>query len=85
MKYQIKVDDSKILAENYIDGKIYRWIYDSGLTDDRMLVFLEIEKNKINYIHICHPDNFILEGIEESFKNSYFNYDLSKSIKQQGE
>ena len=79
MKYQIKVDDSQILAEKYFDGKIYRWIYDSGL-----LVFLKIEKNKINYIHVCHPDDFILEEIEESYKDSYFNCDLSTSIKQQG-
>ena len=85
MKYQIEIDDPKILAEKYFKGKIYRWIYNSVLTDNYQLIFVEIEKDTINYIHICHPDDFILEDIEQSFKEFYFDYDLLKIIEATGE
>ena len=85
MKFQIEVDKSKLLAESELDGEHCYWLYDDNLTDRYMLLYIGEKQGVINYIHICYPDNFVLQHIEQEFKNSYFNYDLLETIKQSGE
>ena len=81
----MEVDKSKLLAESELDGEHCYWLYDDNLTDRYMLLYIGEKQGVINYIHICYPDNFVLEHIEQEFKNSYFNYDLLETIKQSGE
>ena len=85
MYLQIETDKTKILAKKSIGAEYSYWLYDDNLTDKYMLLYINGKYGLINYIHICHPDDFILEEIEQEFKDFYFDYDLLKTIKRTGE